>query len=258
MRSLAIGNPADGRYALELARASAGSIEAIADVETADAIRRTATLEGIFTETAGGVTIAAAEAARRRGVIRDGDEVVALLTGNGLKTPDAVRFGIDDATRRTGPAGAHAGHPGALLGVRRLAVGMSQVRIPPVLRTSAGGQKLIEVEGATVGEALSALVAAYPDLGPRLLDDAGRHQPVRERVRERDRRPAPPGARDAAPADATRSCCCRRWRAAERYRAEAASSAPAAAAGAATASTTPPSTRGTAPPAPRTSTAACR
>jgi sulfur-carrier protein len=50
---------------------------------------------------------------------------------------------------------------------------VSQVRIPPVLRTSAGGQKLIEVEGATVGEALTALVAAYPDLGPRLLDDKG-------------------------------------------------------------------------------------
>ena len=173
VRSLAIGNPADGRYAVELARASAGSIEAIADLETADAIRRTATLEGIYTETAGGVTIAAAEAARRRGVIRDGDEVVALLTGNGLKTPDAVRFGIEDAARRTGAPGADAGHPGALLGVRRLALGMSQVRIPPVLRTSAGGQKLIEVEGATVGEALTALVAAYPDLGPRLLDDKG-------------------------------------------------------------------------------------
>jgi threonine synthase len=43
------------------------------------------------------VTIAAVEAARRRGVIRDGDEVVALLTGNGVKTPDARRFGLDDA-----------------------------------------------------------------------------------------------------------------------------------------------------------------
>ncbi len=41
------------------------------------------------------MTLAAAEAARRSGVIRAGDEVVALLTGNGLKTPDAVRFGLD-------------------------------------------------------------------------------------------------------------------------------------------------------------------
>ena len=60
---------------------------------TASAIRRAAATEGIFVETAGGVTIGAVEAARRSGVIRDGDEVVALLTGNGVKTPDARRFG---------------------------------------------------------------------------------------------------------------------------------------------------------------------
>ena len=51
------------------------------------------------------MTIAAAEAARRRGVIRDGDEVVALLTGNGLKTPDAVKFGIEDRPAAPGRAG---------------------------------------------------------------------------------------------------------------------------------------------------------
>ena len=96
VRSLAIGNPADGLYALELARATAGSVEAVDDATPAEAIRRAARLEGIYTETAGGVTLAAVEAARRRGVIRDGDVVVSLLTGNGLKTPDAVRFGVAD------------------------------------------------------------------------------------------------------------------------------------------------------------------
>jgi threonine synthase len=95
VRSLAIGNPADGRYAVELATASSGTIEAIPDAATAAAIRQVARLEGIYSETAGGVTLAAAQAARARGIIRDGDEVVALLTGNGLKTPDAVRFGED-------------------------------------------------------------------------------------------------------------------------------------------------------------------
>lgn len=50
---------------------------------------------------------------------------------------------------------------------------MSQVRIPPVLRPSAGGQKLLDIPGETVGAALTALVAAYPDLRPKLLDDAG-------------------------------------------------------------------------------------
>jgi threonine synthase len=95
VRSLAIGSPADGGYSVQLATATGGSIEAVPDAVTASSIRRAAATEGIFVETAGGVTIGAVEAARRRGVIRDGDEVVALLTGNGVKTPDARLFGID-------------------------------------------------------------------------------------------------------------------------------------------------------------------
>lgn len=107
VRSLAIGNPADGTASVELANDSRGSIEAIPDVETAAAIRRVATLEGVFVETAGGVTVGAVDAARRRGVIRDGDEVVALLTGNGMKTPDARLLGATDAADRARP-----GEPG--------------------------------------------------------------------------------------------------------------------------------------------------
>jgi threonine synthase len=95
VRSLAIGSPADGGYALDLARRTGGSIEGIPDEATAAAIRRTAASEGIFVETAGGVTVAALEAARARGVIRDGDEVVAILSGNGVKTPDARKFGLE-------------------------------------------------------------------------------------------------------------------------------------------------------------------
>jgi threonine synthase len=97
VRSLAIGNPADGRYAVELARASGGSVEAIEDADTAARIRDVARLEGIYPETAGGVTLAAVASARARGIIRSGDEVVALVTGNGLKTPDARSFGEDTA-----------------------------------------------------------------------------------------------------------------------------------------------------------------
>ena len=116
VRSLAIGNPADGRYAVELAVESGGSIEAIPDAATAEAIRQVATLEGIYPETAGGVTLAAAEAARQRGVIHDGDLVVALLTGNGLKTPDARTFrdsgaGAAFAATLDGPR-ARPGEPG--------------------------------------------------------------------------------------------------------------------------------------------------
>jgi threonine synthase len=105
VRSLAIGNPADGSYAVALANASGGSIEAIDDEVTAAAIRDVARLEGIYPETAGGVTLAAAAAARRRGVIQPGDEVVALLTGNGLKTPDARTLGPGDGIARPGQPG---------------------------------------------------------------------------------------------------------------------------------------------------------
>jgi threonine synthase len=105
VRSLAIGNPADGRYAVELANGTGGSIEAIEDAVTAAAIRDVARLEGIYSETAGGVTLAATAAARRRGVIRPGDEVVALVTGNGLKTPDARTLGAADGEARPGQPG---------------------------------------------------------------------------------------------------------------------------------------------------------
>jgi threonine synthase len=94
VRSLAIGSPADGRYALELARRTGGSIEAVSDDTTAAAIRRLAETEGIFAETAAGVTIAALDQARRAGRIARDAEVVALVTGNGLKTPDARRHGL--------------------------------------------------------------------------------------------------------------------------------------------------------------------
>jgi threonine synthase len=96
VKSLSIGSPSDGGYALDLARRTGGSIESVPDAVTSAAIRRTAVDQGIFVETAGGVTVGAVAAARARGVIRDGDEVVAILSGNGVKTPDARRFGLGD------------------------------------------------------------------------------------------------------------------------------------------------------------------
>ena len=71
-----------------------------------------AALEGLHPETAGGVTIAAAQAARERGVIRDGDEVVVLLTGNGLKTPDAATFDVEALPARRGRPGLAPVIPG--------------------------------------------------------------------------------------------------------------------------------------------------
>ncbi len=90
-KSLAIGNPADGPYALELARRSGGSVDAVTDDEVRAGIRLLAETTGIFTETAGGVTTATLAKLAERGDIDPGERVVLVITGEGLKTLDAVR-----------------------------------------------------------------------------------------------------------------------------------------------------------------------
>jgi threonine synthase len=90
-KSLAIGNPADGPYAVELAQRTGGAIESVTDDEIRAGIRLLAETTGIFTETAGGVTVGVLAKLAAAGAI-DGDErVVAYITGDGLKTLDAVR-----------------------------------------------------------------------------------------------------------------------------------------------------------------------
>jgi threonine synthase len=90
-KSLAIGNPADGPYALDLARSSAGSIDSVSDDEIREGIALLAQTTGIFTETAGGVTTAVLRKVAERGDLGPDDRVVAVITGDGLKTLDAVR-----------------------------------------------------------------------------------------------------------------------------------------------------------------------
>ncbi len=90
-KSLAIGNPADGPYALDLARRTGGSIEAVTDDEIREGIKLLARTTGIFTETAGGVTVAVLAKLAERGEIDPGDRVVAYITGEGLKTLDCAR-----------------------------------------------------------------------------------------------------------------------------------------------------------------------
>jgi len=90
-KSLAIGNPADGPYAVELARKTGGSIDAVTDDEIRSAIRLLAETTGIFTETAGGVTTAVLRKLAERGDIDPSERVVVYITGEGLKTLDAVR-----------------------------------------------------------------------------------------------------------------------------------------------------------------------
>jgi threonine synthase len=90
-KSLAIGNPADGPYALELARSSGGGVDAVSDEEVRAGIALLAQTTGIFTETAGGVTTAVLAKLAERGEIDPDERVVLVITGEGLKTLDAVR-----------------------------------------------------------------------------------------------------------------------------------------------------------------------
>ena len=89
-KSLAIGNPADGPYALDAVRSSGGSFGSVDDDQIVEGIRLLARTEGIFAETAGGVTIASLVQLVNSGVVRPDERVVALVTGNGLKTIEAV------------------------------------------------------------------------------------------------------------------------------------------------------------------------
>jgi threonine synthase len=90
-RSLAIGNPADGPYASRAIRASGGWAEDVSDVEIVSAIQELAETEGVFTETAGGVTTAVTARLYAHGRIHRDELTVACITGNGLKTTDCLQ-----------------------------------------------------------------------------------------------------------------------------------------------------------------------
>jgi threonine synthase len=97
-RSLAIGNPADGPYVLDEVRAHGGDIGSVSDEEILECIGLLAQTEGVFAETAGGVTIASLRQMVRRGTIDPNKSIVAIISGHGLKTLDAI---VDTATVTT-------------------------------------------------------------------------------------------------------------------------------------------------------------
>jgi len=89
-RSLAIGNPADGHYAIKAITNSGGWSEDVSDAEVVESIQLLAETEGVFTETAGGVTVGCARKLYREGRIEPDETTVLCITGNGLKTTDAL------------------------------------------------------------------------------------------------------------------------------------------------------------------------
>ena len=94
-KSLAIGNPADGIYAARVIRTSGGAGESATDEEIVEGIQLLASTEGIFTETAGGVVVASAQKLIRSGRIPSNESIVLSITGNGLKTQDAVTKSVN-------------------------------------------------------------------------------------------------------------------------------------------------------------------
>ncbi len=90
-KSLAIGNPADGYYAKAAVEETGGWGESVTDDEIVEGIKLLASTEGIFTETAGGVTVAVTKKLIKQGVIPKDESIVISITGNGLKTQEAVQ-----------------------------------------------------------------------------------------------------------------------------------------------------------------------
>ena len=96
-RSLAIGNPADGRFAASAIHRTGGWAAAVSDEALVEGIRLLAETTGVFAETAGGTTVSAALALAEAGRLREDDEVVLCITGNGLKTVEALQGTLPEA-----------------------------------------------------------------------------------------------------------------------------------------------------------------
>ncbi|MGB6454334.1 MAG: threonine synthase [Streptosporangiaceae bacterium] len=112
-KSLAIGNPADGPYVLDVVRRTGGVVADVSDDDLVDAIRLLASAEGIFAETAGGVTLAVLRALLKEGTIDPDARTVIINSGDGLKTPDAVADTIEAITPIPATLEAFAAHESA-------------------------------------------------------------------------------------------------------------------------------------------------
>ena len=169
-KSLAIGNPADGYFALDAVRTSGGGFAAVTDDEIVEGMRLLARTEGIFAETAGGVTIATLQKLAADGV--DPARRARRRLHHRPRPEDARGGRADVGPDRDDRADARrvprrVRHRGAL---KPMAV---TVRIPTQLRSLSGGAAEVQVEGATVAEVLKALDAQHPGFGERLFDDNG-------------------------------------------------------------------------------------
>ena len=174
-KSLAIGNPADGPYVLDVARRTGGAVESVTDDEVRDGIQLLARTEGIFAETAGGVTVATLKKLVETGQLDPDAETVVFNTGDGLKTLDAIADRVGPAATIEPTYAAFTGAPACERTVtrqERAAMSVS-VRVPTILRTYTGGESEVSAEGATVADVLDSLDATYPGIKGRIVDEQG-------------------------------------------------------------------------------------
>ena len=158
------------------ARARGGSIDSVTDDEIRDGIKLLARTTGIFTETAGGVTVAVLREARRSAATSTRPSGSSpYITGEGLKTLDCARgtfeaWEIEPTLERVraGQRACRRRPPDKTPGTMAVSV-----KIPTQLRAATDGESTAEVEGATVGEVLDALYERYGELRSRIAEDGG-------------------------------------------------------------------------------------
>ena len=138
-----------------------------------------------------------------RGEIGAGERVVVFITGEGLKTLDAAREAFQMHEIEPDARAASSAEFDAELSADKIPPMAVTVKIPAQLRAATGGEDEVEVDGATVGEALDAVFAAHGDLRERITQD-GDAAPVRQRLRLRRGHPLPGGPRDRSSPTATR------------------------------------------------------
>ena len=183
-KSLAIGTPADGYYAIHTMRDTGGSAEDASDEEIIEGIKMLAECEGIFAETAGGVTVACAKKLIETGKIGPNESTVLCITGHGLKTAEAVA-GHCGAPRLIKPslrefeelirAELPAAGPTACRSDSTLLPSTmpTNIRIPTPLRKLTAEREVVQAEGSTIGEILQSLDTSYPGLKERICDEQG-------------------------------------------------------------------------------------
>ena len=168
-KSLAIGNPADGYYALKIIQKTGGHAESVTDEEVVEGIFTLAQTEGVYTETAGGVTIATLKKLAASGRIRPDEVTVAFITGNGYKTQEV----ISERVKKPIVIEPSIAQFREIYDKLRRDPMPAKVRIPAPLRKLTKEQAVVDIQGKNVEEILANLEKSYPGMKERICDENG-------------------------------------------------------------------------------------